>query len=140
MRELKTIEIDFDVHKKIEEARMSFADTPNDVLRRLLGLVPQKSTDSKQPAESSMRDSGGMQLDGIFLPAGTELRKRYKGILHSAHVESGSIVLNGKRFQSPSMAGIEVTGYNVNGYRFWEGRLPGSSQWRLLERIRHRAG
>ncbi|MGH6978251.1 MAG: hypothetical protein ACRED4_03000, partial [Brevundimonas sp.] len=35
-----TIEIDFDVHKTIETNRTSFAETPNDVLKRLLAIAP----------------------------------------------------------------------------------------------------
>ena len=34
----RSIDIDFDVHKKIELERRSFMESPNDVLRRLLAL------------------------------------------------------------------------------------------------------
>ena len=39
MSEIATIEIDFDIHKRIEMERQSFTESPNDVLRRLLGLA-----------------------------------------------------------------------------------------------------
>jgi hypothetical protein len=44
MADLQTIEIDFDVHKRIELERTSFTETPNAVLRRLLSI------DGCQPA------------------------------------------------------------------------------------------
>jgi hypothetical protein len=38
MSATRSIEIDFDVHKLIEQERVSFSDTPNETLRRLLGI------------------------------------------------------------------------------------------------------
>ena len=40
---MRTIEIDFDVHKAIEAERQSFSEVPNAVLRRLLKLGPGAS-------------------------------------------------------------------------------------------------
>ena len=38
MQEFRSVEIDLDVHKRIELAREGFSETPNAVLRRLLGV------------------------------------------------------------------------------------------------------
>ena len=37
---------------------------------------------------------------------------------------------------SPSEAAHVVTGTSVNGWTFWEARLPGESRWRLLKSMR----
>jgi hypothetical protein len=49
------------------------------------------------------------------VPAGSELRAHHKGQLHLAEVLSGALVLNGKRFDSPSAAAMSITRHPVNG-------------------------
>ena len=65
MGELRTIEIDFDVHKKIEAERTSFSESPNDVLRRLLRLGNAAATEA---AKGRGRSWSGK---GVTLPDGT---------------------------------------------------------------------
>jgi len=50
----------------------------------------------------------------------TGLVATYKGIEHKATVNSdGTITVNDKTFNSPSRAGKEVTGREVDGWTFW---------------------
>jgi|SRR6267378_1516241 len=94
------------------------------------GLTPVVSGDSK----------GLRTQEGVLLPNGLRLRKRYKGKLYEGSVKGNTIRLEGfeKEFYSPSVAGIEVTGYNVNGWRFWEYLAdPEADLWRPLEELRH---
>lgn len=48
---MRTIEVDFDIHQLIELERRNFEETPNDVLRRLLGLSGPNT--AEQPSSSS---------------------------------------------------------------------------------------
>jgi Restriction Enzyme Adenine Methylase Associated/Protein of unknown function (DUF2924) len=49
-----------------------------------------------------------------------ELVATYKGTEHKATVnEDGTITVNGKTFNSPSRAGKEITGREVDGWTFW---------------------
>jgi hypothetical protein len=49
-----------------------------------------------------------------------ELVATYKGTEHKATVNpDGTITVNGKTFNSPSRAGKEVTGREVDGWTFW---------------------
>lgn len=49
-----------------------------------------------------------------------ELLVTYKGIEHKATVnEDGTISINDKTFNSPSRAGKEITGREVDGWSFW---------------------
>ena len=55
-----------------------------------------------------------------------ELVVTYKGTEHKATVNpDGTITVNGKTFTSPSRAGKEVTGKEVDGWTFWSYEVPG---------------
>ncbi len=54
---------------------------------------------------------------------GTEFVKKFKGKTYTLEVvHSGDGIgfqLNRKIFSSPSAAGTSITGYEVNGWKFW---------------------
>ncbi|HXP13090.1 MAG TPA: DUF2924 domain-containing protein [Stellaceae bacterium] len=144
---MQGIEIDFEVYKALTARRASEGDSLNDVLRRLLGFgqggaVIKRHFDFSQgrvPAAapaSGQNDKNDWFYKGIRFPAGTDFRARYRGQLHHAKIEQGAMALNGKRVQSPSDAAREITGNNVNGWRFWQCRLPGEAGWRRLDSLR----
>jgi hypothetical protein len=55
-----------------------------------------------------------------------ELVVMYKGNEHKATVnDDGTITVNGKTFNSPSRAGKEITGREVDGWTFWKYEVPG---------------
>lgn len=55
-----------------------------------------------------------------------ELVVTYKGTEHKATVnENGTITVNDKTFNSPSRAGKEITGREVDGWTFWSYEVPG---------------
>jgi len=129
---MPTIEVDFDVFKALTARRPTEDVTENDVLRQLLRLPPRAS-----PVEQS--ESPGPEdwvTKGVRLPSGTELRATYKGQTYLARVASGALVLDGKRFNSPSAAAMTITRNPVNGWTFWECRLPGQGRWRSLKELR----
>ena len=72
----------------------------------------------------------------VELPHGTELRANYKGALHSAQIKNGEWTQDGAVRGSPSEAAHAVTSTSVNGWTFWEARLPGESRWRYLKSFR----
>jgi hypothetical protein len=129
---MPTIEIDFDVFKAITLRRPSEGTTENDVLREVFGL-PARKTDVPAPAASG---AGDWIAKGVRFPAGTEFRTHYKGQTHLGRVEAGALVLEGKRYDTPSSAAMSITKSNVNGWRFWEARLPGQSGWKMIESMR----
>lgn len=128
---MPTIEVDFDVFKALTARRSREDVTENDVLRELLRLPAVEVISRRQrPAP------GDWVPKGVRVPAGTELRAHYKGQLHMAEVSSGALVLNGKRFDSPSAAAMSITRHPVNGWTFWEVRLPGQGKWSRLKDLR----
>lgn len=142
---MMTIEIDFEVYKALTARRGDETVSYNDVLRTVLGL--------SQPAAGLRRLFGlaGGRVDisdssksgvtdwfykGIRFSVGTSLRAKYKGQIHVARIDRGGIIVGGKRFATPSDAARAVTGTSVNGWRFWQCRLPGEAGWRRLDALR----
>ena len=129
-----TIEVDFDVYKALTARREAEAVTHNDVLRRLLNLgqaSTQLTTNSSAAASSD-----DWFTKGVRFPAGTDFRAKYKGELHFGKVENGHLVVNGQTSQSPSEAAALITRNNVNGWDFWECRLPGENVWQPINALR----
>lgn len=130
-----TIDVDFEVYKQLTVRRATEDVTYNDVIRELLGLA--LSAPIPRVERANGQSPGDWVAKGVRFPAGTDFRANYKGQVHAARVEGGALVLsNGKRFDSPSAAAVSITGSAVNGWRFWECRLPGKSSWQLIESLR----
>jgi hypothetical protein len=129
---MPTIEVDFDVFKALTARRPAEDVTENDVLRQLLRLPPRASP----TVQSGSPGPEDWVTKGIRLPAGTELRATYKGQTYLARVISGALVFDGKRFNSPSAAAMAITHNPVNGWTFWECRLPGQGSWKTLKELR----
>ena len=130
---MRTIEVDFDVFKALTLRRPSESVTENEVLRKLLGL-PTKHQDT--PITAGDPAAGDWVSKGVRFPSGTEFRANYKGQTYLARVEGAALVLNGERFDTPSAAAMSITKNPVNGWTFWESRLPGRSSWQIIKGMR----
>lgn len=141
MTEFRTIEIDFDVHKLIETERRSFTETPNEVLRRLLNLSAPLPVQTVKKGYGNRSWSG----EGVTLPHGTMLRMTYNGRQHEGQIADGKWVVDGKTFDSPSGAasGVAVTKSGkhtrLDGWGYWEARVPGDSSWVRISGLRRKA-
>ena len=138
--EMRSIEIDFEVHKKIEAERTSFAETPNAVLRRLLNLSATKQ--AVDTAASSGRSWSGK---GVTLPHGTELRMEYNGRVYAGHIQDGVWQVEGAEFKSPSAAasavGITKSGNktSLDGWLYWQVKRPTDGRWIGIKDLRPRS-
>ncbi len=139
MAKFRKIEIDFDVHKCIETKRRSFSETPNDVLRRLLGVGPAEKS---RPTPDTIT-KGGWTGKGVTLPLGTQLRMEYRGKLHYGEIEEdGSWLVEGQRFKSPSAAAGGVartkagTKPSLDGWKYWYVKRPDDQNWVPLSTLR----
>ncbi len=128
---MQTIEIDFDVFKEITIRRKTEDISPNDVLRELFGLEK-----TQRPTSSKGQSGKPWVVKGVEFPAGTEFRASHKGQMYYAKVENGSLTLNGDKFPSPSAAAVSITGNPVNGWVFWECKLPGELNWQSINILR----
>ena len=129
---MAAIQVDFEVFKELTSRRVSESVTENDVIRELLGLNGSAQKPNFRP------ESGGLSWvsKGVHFPHGTEFRATYKGQQHTGKVENGALVVDGERFTSPSAAAVSITENPVNGWRFWECLLPGTSRWKLIASLR----
>jgi len=132
---MRTIEIDFDVYKALTLRRENEEVSYNDVLRELLELGPVPAP--KEPPAASSRNGHPWVSKGVAFPHGTEFRSTYKGEEYRGRIENGALVVNGKRFNSPSAAAVSITGNPVNGWIFWECRMPGKSTWTTISSLRN---
>ncbi|MDR3463884.1 MAG: hypothetical protein P4L76_16370 [Beijerinckiaceae bacterium] len=138
MSELRTIEIDFDIHKIIETERSGFHETPNEVLRRLLKLPKIPA-----PAVSQMTAPKGRSWSdgGVMLEHGTKLRMSYNGQTHEGEIRDGKWVVEGKTFRSPSGAasGTALTKQGkktqLDGWKYWEVKPLGTDKWATLDSL-----
>jgi hypothetical protein len=68
----------------------------------------------------------------VFPNRPTELVVTYKGTAYKATVNpDGTITVNGKIFNSPSRAGKEISGREVDGWTFWSYEVPGEGLKKL---------
>lgn len=139
--DMRTIEIDVEVHKRIEMERASFAESPNAVLRRLLG-IDRPGTGRLKEDIAPLPWAG----KGVELPHGTELTMEYNGRIHAGRIEDGAWVVEGGRFRSPSAAAKAVARTRggaqptLDGWRYWRVRRPGDTGWRRLRSLRGEDG
>ena len=133
----RQIEIDVEVNRWLEGKRISFDQTHNDILRTEAGL-PSLSPRSAAAANlSSNGDSGGAwAAKGATLPAGTRLRMSYNGKSFTGMIESGTWLVNGARYVSPSAAASALAGVSLNGWIYWEAQLPGTDRWQPVSKFR----
>lgn len=140
-RGMRTIEVDFDIHKRIEAERRDFSDTPNSVLKRLLGLSEPQQTNGPSVAEPApMQD--GWTGKGVTLPAGTQLRMEYRGRRYFGVIENAEWVVDGERYKSPSAAAGGTartkagTNPSLDGWKYWWVKRPTDHDWVPLLNLR----
>jgi len=152
------IPVDSEVLAELARRLRSPDQSFNDLLRDWLGLPPRRWRDSKRhggegaavPTRLTQKSQDSPEADAkvesiessesspgaVPLPDGTELRGHHRGREVRARIERGAVVLDGRRFSSLSAAARSVTGHSVNGWRFFEARLPGRNDWLPASRLR----
>jgi hypothetical protein len=141
--DFRSIEIDFDVHKRIELERRGFGETDNDVLRRLLGIA-DAGTQETMAAMPAPSDGRAWSAKGVTLPHGTALRMEYNGRVHIGEIRDGQWLVEGKSFASPSGAagGVATTKSgkraNLDGWEYWQVKPPAAPTWISILELRRR--
>lgn len=141
MPELRTIEIDFDVHKLIEAERRSFGELPNDALRRLLSL-PERPREPASVGTAVATGGGPWSSDGVVLPHGTQLRMTYNKRTHSGEISDGKWIVEGRTYDSPSGAASDVgrtkndRKTRLDGWNYWQVLTPGETEWKSIASMR----
>ena len=138
--QMRQIEIDFDVNKLIELERISFNESANEALRRLLKL-PTKQTETPTALAPQGKAWSGK---GAVLPHGTQLRMEYNGVEYLGQILDGKWDCGGGRHAGPSPAAASVaktrdgTSPSLNGWIYWSAKLPGATRWIPISTMRKR--
>ncbi len=139
-RNMKTIEIDFDVFQIITLERKNFDESENDALRRLLGIEKPYVGVGADPEQI---DSGCPWFGkGVELPAKTEVRMEYLGNQYRGTIRDGLWEVGGNSYKSPSAAASGVARTkdgrktSLNGWTLWHVKRPHDNKWTALNKIR----
>lgn len=140
---MRSIEVDFEVHKAIELERTGFDDPPNSALRRLLKLGPPDKPTVQKPVAT---DGGKLWTKrGVELRDGTELQVKYSEVEAIGRVLQGKLTFDGSSFRTPSAAVAAVVEWRrgsrvtINGWDYVYARRPGEREWQSLAQLRSRA-
>ncbi len=143
------IDIDDEVWKELQKRAIPFEDTPNSVLRKLLGLEDaDKKNSITEIASKISKISEPIKLPTLISTVqveppniigfleGKRLWKRFKGKDYFAEVKNGKFIIDDKAFDSPSRAAMYITGTFVNGWLFWKYNDPNNNQWLPIDKLR----
>lgn len=144
---LRTLEIDWDIHKMIEGERRGFDEAPYLALRRLLGLnEPPVELPTTVPC-SPVSEGMPWIEDGVQIPHGSLARMKYYygRQTYEGRFLNGQLVVNGSRYDalSPAANDLAITKggkkTQLNGWNYWEVQLPGENAWVRLRDLRSKA-
>ena len=71
-------------------------------------------------------------------PVGTTFKGQHLGVEYIGVVKDSGLVLNGKKYQSPSAAAMSITNTQTNGWGFWDCLFPNTTEWRRIASIRRK--
>jgi len=138
MPTLRTIEVDFDIFKLIQNERRGFEEHDYVALRRLLGL--------KNEDVNALPQKRGRPFieDGVSIPDGSLARMSYqrgkqlfKGIFSGGH-----LVVEGTKYSALSAAASDLavtkkgTKTSLNGWIYWEVKRSEDEGWVLMDSLR----
>jgi hypothetical protein len=146
MSNFTQIDIDIEVYKSIEQARISFSESSNMVLRRILGLESAPIAEGQHNAVADAKSEQSWFGKGVELPHGTQLRMDYNGTIYTAEIIRGGWYIDGVAIQEKTPSGAAIaaveaaTGRRVslNGWVNWEAKLPNGNRWRKISEMRKR--
>jgi hypothetical protein len=142
MPQLQSVLVDWDIYKMIEAERASFDEPHYVALRRLLGLP---AFDTSPEPEAQAETGLPWVEDDVNVPHRCPARMRYRGQIIPGQFLNSYLVVNGKSYRSLSAAARDNartkdgTKPQLNGWLYWEVKLPGETEWRSLGELRNAA-
>ncbi|MCX4798232.1 hypothetical protein OG497_30170 [Streptomyces sp. NBC_01242] len=121
----RTIRVDDDVFARLQSLAEPFTDTPNSVIRRLLGLADPSATQAGRPASPVHSPADDSPLAALItegrLHVGQRLvwrRRNLKQVHHAVVVDGGGLRLDdGSVHATPSSAATALAGNQQNGWK-----------------------
>ncbi|MEU5456170.1 hypothetical protein AB0H48_15445 [Streptomyces globisporus] len=123
----REIQVDEEVFAQLQERAEPFVDSPNSVLRRLLGLSDDGGASAPKAKRVVRVKRGALRplIEDGKLTEGQSLvwkRRNHGDAFHATVLADGRLELDhdGSRHGTPSAAATGVAGYPVNGWVVWE--------------------
>jgi hypothetical protein len=137
---LRTISIDFDIHRLIEQERRGFDEPEHLALRRLLKLPDLVET----PVQTKGSEGLPWMDMGVTIPHGTKAMFVYGHGRQQREGQflDGKLVVDGQSFDalSPAAAAVARTRdgrkVSLNGWLYWHVMLPGEHRWTRMIDLR----
>lgn len=126
------LSIDLEVFKALEAQRESFEESHNDILRRILGLLP-KAASTEESVVWTRKEVG--------LPKGTRWRMTTAHGDEAGTVVEGGFQYKGEVVTSPSRLAMKIyesksgKKTNLNGWRYIEVKRPDDDEWMMLSSL-----
>jgi hypothetical protein len=136
MTNFKSIDIDIDVYKYIENNRNSFEEKENDILRRLFSLEEGDNNSHIDLSSAPKDPENDFVTNGVRFPAGSKLRMRYKGQEYSALIDRRKIIYNNTEYTSLSRVSCDITDTARNGWNDWDILFPNTTTWKPVWHLR----
>ena len=114
---------------------MEIIKTKSDLLNK--PVLKQSFRKANQSNVIENEDCKPWAVDGVDFPHGTKLRGKYKGYVYQGKVNNGALILNGKKFLSPCAAAVTITRDAVDGWLFWDCKIPGRSSWESIYELKN---
>ena len=77
--------------------------------------------------------------EGVTFPEGTSFLAWYKDRPYWGHVKNGALEIMGERFTSVSAAAVKIAGRPMNGWDFWQCKMPGKGEFVRINTLRSEA-
>ncbi|MEA1947884.1 MAG: hypothetical protein U9N83_11365 [Thermodesulfobacteriota bacterium] len=129
---MENIKTDFDLPNKPVFQQSSIKSNQSNVIEN--SDVPGKV---RQQRSQTLEDCIPWTPDGVAFPHGTKLRGKYKGYVYHGKVNNGAFILNGEEFLSPCAAAVTITRNPVDGWLFWDCKLPDRSSWMSIYELKN---
>lgn len=98
---------------------------------------PEKSGSVGQKRLKNPDDCASWEVESVVFPEGTKFRGKYKGCFYYGKVRNGTLTLNEKEFISPCEAALTITRTPVDGWLFWDCKLPENASWTNISELKN---
>ena len=106
-----------------------FQESSEDAYQNKESPSPERLSRVKQHSEKNSGNCVSWEVESVVFPEGTKFRGKYKGYFYYGKVRNGALTLNEKEFVSPCQAALTITRTPIDGWLFWDCKLPEQGSW-----------
>jgi len=106
-----------------------FQQSSEDPYQNNLSPSPERLGRVKQHRKKNSGNCISWEVESVVFPEGTKFRGKYKGYFYYGKVRNGALTLNEKEFVSPCQAALTITRTPIDGWLFWDCKLPEQRSW-----------